>query len=93
MTMIEETFPGLPEKCFICLLSTNEVVIVERGKKGYSGTRPGNMPWQGQELADLLNERDGVTKGQAEAMIMGSMFGWRIPSANPASYDDNGVML
>ena len=43
-----------------------------------------------KELADSMNHKLGVTKGQAEAMKTGSMFGWKVPAADPKNYDENG---
>lgn len=38
----------------------------------------------------FLNANLGISKAQARAMEMGSMFGWDIPVANPEMYDENG---
>lgn len=83
------TFKGLPECCYIELSSTNELVMVKRGEMGYYPQRQENAPW-GAENKDHLNERMGVTKAQAKAMEMGSMFGWNTPASNPDNYDENG---
>lgn len=79
-----------PDYCFICLKTSNEVVVVHPYTKGYSPTREGNQPWYGQETADLANAERGITKAQARAMEMGSMFGWDIPAADPDNYDEEG---
>lgn len=81
---------GLPELCFVVLPTTKEVVMVHRGEMGYSPTREGNLPWYGQETADVLNGDLGTTKAQVAAMFVGSMFGWDVPGANPDTYDENG---
>ena len=39
-----------------------------------------------------MNEKLGLSKGQAEAMKVGSMFGWHTPAANPESYDKDGFL-
>jgi hypothetical protein len=81
---------GLPEYCFVALKTNNdEVVMVHRDQMGYSPTREGNLPWYGQETADEMNRRHGITKAQAKAMEIGSMFGWHVPAANPDNYDDD----
>ena len=46
-----------------------------------------------KELADSMNRKLGVTKGQAEAMKTGSMFGWKVPAADPKNYDENGKLV
>lgn len=86
--MVNVDEKGLPEYCFVCLKTTNEVVLVNRYQMGYSPTREGNLPWYGQETADAANAERGINKAQSQAMEMGSMFGWDIPAANPAMYDE-----
>lgn len=82
----------LPEYCYTVLQSTNELVVVKRGEKGYYPQREENAPWDAENVHHL-NERLGVTKGQAEAMANGSMFGWDTPSANPNNFSDDGEWI
>lgn len=83
---------GLPEYSFAVLkANNNEVIMIHRYQKGYSPTREGNEPWYGQETADEMNRKHGITKAQAKAMEAGSMFGWNIPAANPAFYNEDGT--
>lgn len=88
-TKIEKTFKGLPEKSFFKHNITGETIIIKRGERGYYE--------QNEEIkhrdADELNARFKVTKAQAVAMFVGSMFGWNAPAANPAIYDENGEMI
>ena len=79
----------LPDMCYSVLESTNELILIKRGEMGFFPQRPENAPWSADNM-DILNERLGVTKGQAEAMKNGSMFGWDTPVANPDNYDEEG---
>lgn len=79
----------LPEKCYGVLKTTNELILIKRGVRGYFAQRKENAPWD-VENVDILNERMGVTKAQRMAMEAGSVFGWDIPASNPDNYDQNG---
>lgn len=59
------------------------VVAVKRGEAGF-------VPIFSRMSADDLNFAMGVTPAQREAMLVGSMFGFDVPGANPALYDHNG---
>ena len=52
------------------------------------------MPYTTKEdaraLVDEHNARGGVSKAQEAAMAAGSMFGFDVPAADPANYDENG---
>ena len=84
---------SLPEKCFSFLESSGELIIIEKGKQGYSPT--GIYPQDSDVRAgvDAANEVNGVTKAQSAAMKAGSMFGWDKPAADPANYDDQGIPI
>ena len=82
---------SLPEKCFSVSSVTGEMIIVERGKKGYSLTRTKAEGAAAREGVDAANKAMGVTKAQEAAMVAGSMFGWHTPAADPRNYDENGV--
>jgi hypothetical protein len=81
-------YNGLPERCYALNAITTACVILEKGMSGYYTT---DYP-QGytQEVIDKLNESLGVSKAQAQAMFIGSMFGWNAPGANPEMYDEDG---
>lgn len=51
---------------------------------------PGFTPIYTVLTADELNDSEGVSAAQREAMRNGSMFGWHTPSADPDRYDDAG---
>jgi hypothetical protein len=83
-----ESTNKLPDFCFCLHNIDNTVILVKRGEIGYFPYNDGMH--KGQAMVDELNAGLEVTKAQAEAMGMGSMFGWDIPAANPESYDENG---
>jgi hypothetical protein len=79
----------LPEFSFTTLLATNEVVLIKSFEKGgyypyYDGA------FKGKEEAARLNAELDITPAQAEAMRMGSLFGWGTKYADPETYDENG---
>ena len=85
---------SLPEKCFSALESTDEIISITKGEKGYTPT--GQYPQNGvspKEAAAALNDAAGVTKAQEAAMVAGSMFGWDVPAADPKNYDAKGVPI
>jgi len=74
---------GLPAVAYVCNGSKRyhpdaQVIAVRRGETGF-------YPIYTQASADSLNESEGVTGEQREAMLWGSMFGWDTPGANPNS--------
>lgn len=81
-----QTAPGLPAFAYAEHPATGETIVVKRGKSGYY---PANRPGR----PDELNARLGVTPAQAEAMLTGSIFGWDVPGADPAIYDEAGRPL
>lgn len=82
---------SLPEQCYVYLPTSNEIGIIKKGETGYYKTDlTDGVPGEMKELADSMNRKLGVTKGQAEAMKAGSMFGWKVPAADPKNYDENG---
>lgn len=82
---------SLPEQCYIYLPTTKEIGIVKKGENGYYRTDLVNGESVAmRELVDSMNSKLGVSKAQAEALKSGSMFGWKVPAADPKNYDDNG---
>jgi hypothetical protein len=80
----------LPEFCYGVLPTTDEVILIKRGEKGYYPYLDGAV--KGKDVAKELNNRIGVTPAQAEAMMVGSMFGWDVPGADPDMYDEEGML-
>ena len=80
---------GLPEMCFSVLPDTGALICIKRGESGYypsdwsTGDRARNI-----QIRDDANESMGVTDAQRRAMEAGSMFGWHVPGADPAAYQE-----
>lgn len=66
-----------------CPSTPEPVLAVRRGALGF-------YPIYSRLSADELNRRRGVTRAQAEAMLVGSCFGWDVPGADPDAYDEQG---
>lgn len=75
---------NLPMRAAVRVPGTKLVGFVDRGDaRGYAP-----MPGWTALQADAWNERHGVSNAQREAMLVGSMFGWDVPGADPALYAD-----
>jgi hypothetical protein len=80
----------MPDVCFSILPSSGGVIIIERDKTGYTPVASCVEPHERREGVDNLNLGLGVTRGQEEAMLAGSLFGWDTPAAKPWKYDKDG---
>jgi hypothetical protein len=83
----------LPRTCYATHPTDASLILLKRGETGYyptEGYSLNNAVPTFDELADLLNERLGVTKAQRAAMEAGSLFGWHVPAADPTHYDCAG---
>lgn len=84
---------SLPEQCYVFVQTENCVGIVKKGESGFYRTDiQGGKPSETNALVNEMNEKLGLSKGQAEAMKAGSMFGWHTPAATPESYDKDGFL-
>lgn len=71
---------SLPEQCYVFVQTENCVGIVKKGESGFYRTDiQGGKPSETNALVNEMNEKLGLSKGQAEAMKAGSMFGWDTP--------------
>jgi len=93
-------YPDQPERAYVVLDSTPGVGLVTRGYRGYSlvyDYPPSeHVSYEcciaaAQKVVDRCNAALGVTKGQALAAQIGSMFGWSVPGANPAMWHEDGT--
>lgn len=83
---------SLPDHCYSVLPDTGELVIIKKGESGYYKCEF-SEPGDNRGLADELNVEGGVSKAQEAAMLIGSMYGWGVPGADPKNYDDNGIPI
>ena len=81
----------LPRIAWAELDSSHEVVAICYGESGYHKWEPeGYIAMTSTEIVDDLNQKAGVSKAQASAMKVGSLFGWHCPAADPRNYDELG---
>ncbi len=80
---------GLPRYCYSYLPTTKEEIRIDFGEMGYIPYRK----MASDRSAKEMNRELGITPAQAEAMRVGSMFGWNCPGADPKSYDEKGKLL
>ena len=79
-------YAGNPEDAHLPM-AERRVILIKKGEANYY---PSKESGGGQDRANVLNTRLGVTRAQCEAMLMGSMFGFHTPAANPDNYDEDG---
>lgn len=72
------------------------VVVIKAGENGYHKVNNVSRDLTEDQQKDYVNKRngfDGVSKEEAEAMLVGSMFGWDVPGADPAYYKNKGFTI
>lgn len=84
---------SLPKQCLSVNPYTGKIILLTKGKMGYIDgikievvSNNPNLHLSNHEIVNLLNRSQGISKEQEMAMLSGSMFGWDILAANPASY-------
>jgi len=77
----------LPYHCFYFNPVENEVVVLKKNKSGFYPIQGGMDGMDhSKETADALNGKMGIHPAQREAMVVGSMFGWHVPGADPETH-------
>lgn len=82
----------LPAWCYAFVeghMPGERIVKIDAGEAGYLPTsidREDYTAAQAAAVTKTLNDREGVTEAQAEAMLAGSMFGWHCKGADPDAY-------
>ncbi len=74
---------ALPEMCATTLPSTHEAIVIKRGEAGH-------WPIPDDMTIERVNALFGATPAHVAAMLVGSMFGWNVPGADPGRYDADG---
>lgn len=91
MLSFERNVEKLPKESYYVSEVSGEIVRLLRGVEGYVPTHLPKMDKEeAKHLADSFNEKLGVTKAQAEAMYVGSLFGFHAPGADPDRYTEDG---
>ena len=76
--------------CFSVLPDTGALICIKRGESGYYPSDWNtNDKERNIQIRDDANESLGVTDAQRKAMEAGSMFGWTVPGADPANYQEH----
>lgn len=84
---------SLPEKCFVYVESSDRIGIVHRGELEYYPVETSTEGHRSKKkTVEELNESMGVSKAQAAAMKAGSLFGWDTKAADPANYNEEGIL-
>ena len=82
----------LPDWCYSTAPHSGELVVITRGERGYLTSDKSTSNEKDNRLyANCGNVQLGLTKGQVEAMLAGSMFGWNTPVAKPWNYNQDGI--
>lgn len=80
--------PNLPERCFAVNEVDKQLIVIYRGENGFHPAgNPGSDLYlfgdEAEQMRDKLNNVLKVTPAQRNAMVLGSIFGWHVPAANP----------
>ena len=84
---------SLPERCFSVSESSGKLIMLERGEPGYKDLDLCKEGKTVRQTADEANAAIGVSKRQEAAMLVGSLFGWEAPGADPRQLDEQGRFI
>ena len=71
---------------------TGELIMVRKGRSGY--WLPSAVGIVDETMtADKWNTAHDISKAESEAMLVGSLFGFDVPAADPVNYDENGNLI
>ena len=85
-------FEKLPKMCYAVNGVTGKVISIKLGEHGYHETTIRTFsPEESKAVVSALNSKLGVSKAQAVAMYVGSLFNWDVPGADPDNYNDDGT--
>ncbi|MET3436027.1 hypothetical protein [Sphingomonas sp. 1185] len=76
-------YAALPEMCAVLSPITHQPIVIERGHAGH-------WPLPDDMTIERINAVFKAAPPQIEAMLVGSMFGWDVPGADPSRYDTDG---
>lgn len=79
----ETILATFPEMCATVLPTTHEAIVIKRGQSGH-------WPLPDGMTIARINRVFHATPPQIAAMLVGAMFGWDVPGADPARYDVDG---
>ena len=90
-TYAPEKIPELPPLCASVLPTTGELILIEKGKKGYQKAGFSTPdPQRNRQEADRYNQYKRVTPQMEAAMLGGALKGWASPAAHVSGYDVHG---
>ena len=86
----------MAEHCYVYVESENIIGVVNNGETGYYRTdilecNHIKTPDEARNFVDELNAKLRVSKGEAMAMVWGSMYGWDTPGADTENWNDDGT--
>ena len=78
----------MAERCYVYVATENMIGIVVREEMGYYPyVKPRVAGEEARKAVDELNADIGVSKAEAMAMQIGSMFGWHVPGARVETWE------